>query len=70
MKQSIKKLYLAIEKYQNRIKKIQGHCTHPNVENKHGSNTGNYDPSCDIYWTDHHCPDCDKRWKIAKEKEE
>ena len=43
-------------------KQLQELCQHPNVDKKYGSNTGNYDPSCDAYWIDWRCPDCDKRW--------
>jgi uncharacterized lipoprotein len=28
----------------------------------HVSDTGNYDPSSDKYWTEFHCALCDKRW--------
>jgi hypothetical protein len=44
------------------LKSLQSTCTHPNVVQKHGGNTGNYDPSSDCYWIDFTCPDCDKRW--------
>ncbi len=37
-------------------------CTHRGAEKVHGSNTGNYDPSADCYWTDFHCRTCGKRW--------
>ncbi len=44
------------------LAELQEACTHPSVTKKHGSNTGNYDPSADWYWTDFDCPDCAKRW--------
>lgn len=43
-------------------KAIQEECTHPMVVKTHRASTGNYDPSADCYWTDMHCPDCDKHW--------
>jgi len=49
---------------QKQIDAIQEACSHPEaaVIKKHGSNTGNYDPSSDCYWTDFHCQLCDKFW--------
>lgn len=49
---------------QTKIAKIQDKCNHPKeaTTKKHGSNTGNYDPSADCYWTDFHCKLCDKQW--------
>jgi hypothetical protein len=43
---------------------IQKNCSHPKdvIVSVNRSNTGNYDPSADRYWTDHHCTFCDKRW--------
>lgn len=41
---------------------FQSQCPHGDVTKTHKSNTGNYDPSADCYWTDFHCNDCDKRW--------
>lgn len=51
-----------IQSAHKKIRRLQEQCTHPNVVKKYGSNTGNYDPSQDCYWTDFTCPDCDKRW--------
>jgi hypothetical protein len=45
---------------------LRTECTHPNVILKHGANTGNYDPSQDCYWIDHHCPDCGLKWTREK----
>lgn len=57
MKEQIKAL-------EEKISKIQEQCSHPPlaVKSKNGSNTGNYDPSQDSYWTDYHCTLCDKHW--------
>jgi hypothetical protein len=41
---------------------FQSQCLHENVTKTHRSNTGNYDPSADCYWTEFICNDCDKRW--------
>jgi hypothetical protein len=49
------------------IEKLRAICQHPNATKKHGSNTGNYDPSADIYWIDVHCPDCGKIWQTEQE---
>ena len=42
---------------------IQSKCKHNKATKKHRANTGNYDPSYDKYWTEFHCPICDKRWR-------
>ena len=42
--------------------KLQKLCEHPDLTVKHDSNTGNYDPTVDSYWTNYHCCDCDARW--------
>lgn len=41
---------------------LQQACTHHDASHVNKANTGNYDPSCVFYWTEHHCPDCDMRW--------
>lgn len=47
------------------LDQIMAECSHPKdvVVSENKSNTGNYDPSSDRYWTDHHCTFCDKRWR-------
>lgn len=57
LKQQIKDL-------ETKIKSIQDQCSHPKeaLESKNGGNTGNYDPSNDCYWIDHHCHLCEKKW--------
>lgn len=51
-----------LDKYHQQYVALQEECTHPNVTEKYGSSTGNYDPSNDGYWIDYYCPDCDKKW--------
>jgi len=64
MNEQITKLQKQIEKAYYKIQGIQEMCHHPKefVEYVHCSNTGNYDPSCDRYWTEYHCLECDKKW--------
>lgn len=62
MKKSVENIYKEIEALEKRIEKIQNKCRHENVLKEHHGNTGNWDPNDDCYWTDFHCPDCDKRW--------
>lgn len=47
------------------IRSLQDSCEHPiaMVTKKHGSNTGNYDPSADCYWTDFYCDKCGRGWR-------
>lgn len=58
-------LYNDISILQNKIKDIQDNCSHPEgaVTKEYGSNTGNYDPSSDCYWTNFVCGLCSKRWQ-------
>lgn len=44
------------------ILKLQKICPHNNLEYIHGSNTGNYDPTQDIYWVEYRCNICKKHW--------
>jgi hypothetical protein len=59
----VQKLRLKINALVDQITEIQDSCDHPNATKKGCSNTGNYDPSCDSYWYDCRCPDCDKFWQ-------
>ncbi len=60
--EKIESLRKEIDKIYKRIHRLQESCKHKHVTKKHGSNTGNYDPTQDCYWTDFTCLDCDKRW--------
>ena len=57
--------YLAeINELYDKIQKIQNKCSHPeeSVTKEHKSDTGNYDPSADCYWTCFYCELCQKQW--------
>lgn len=62
MKPYIKGLYTKLELLKKQISNYQNKCQHKNTEHEHGANTGNWDPSNNIYWTTYHCLDCNKRW--------
>ena len=47
---------------QKEIADLQAACPHPSAGKEHKSNTGNYDPGSDCYWTEFRCPDCGKFW--------
>ena len=64
MKKSVSDIYSEYKKLAKKLSLIQEKCKHPKVEKKDGGTTGHYDPSCDAYWTDYHCPDCDKSWRV------
>lgn len=59
-------LRLKIHKLQDEILEIQSICLHKMTEQKHKSDTGNYDPSCDAYWVEFRCVYCDKKWIVEK----
>ena len=48
------------DKLANELASLRANCSHPNVIEKYGNNTGNYDPSADSYWIEYFCPDCRK----------
>lgn len=60
----VEQLKIEMGEIQVKINKIQEACSHPEgaVTKRHGSNTGNYDPGADEYWTDFHCELCLKYW--------
>jgi hypothetical protein len=66
MKKSIIKIYQEQQKLLLRLQRIQNKCKHPSAIKVYGGDTGNYDPSNDCYWTDFHCPDCNKKWRENK----
>ena len=49
---------------EKQIKTIQSECSHPksSLKVEHKSNTGNYDPSVDSWWTEYYCGLCEKSW--------
>lgn len=52
-----------INKAKLELSNLRDHvCTHDNVIVTYKSDTGNYDPAEDGYWTTHQCPDCGKYW--------
>jgi hypothetical protein len=68
---------LPVRRERDRIKKefaylnaayedLKERCKHPFVRVTPRGDTGNYDPSQNRYWSEHYCPDCDKRWTIEK----
>ena len=64
VREDVKLLSYIIKYCNEKLYEIQESCTHPkdSVHSEFGSNTGNYDPSADTYWTDYYCEDCGKRW--------
>lgn len=52
-----------------KIDQIKELCPHKNNKKEYGGNTGNYDPSADIYWVDIECLDCGKRLRFYDHQE-
>ena len=42
---------------------LQESCNHDNATHIDRASTGNYCPQDVEYWTDHACPDCNKKWR-------
>jgi hypothetical protein len=55
------KINQEINNLQKIINNIKDSCPHKNNIKKYDGNSGNYDPSADIYWVDIECLDCGKR---------
>lgn len=60
----VKAIQIKMAQLRNELEGIQESCPHNpwEIDVKHGCSTGNYDPSCDRYWTNCHCRVCDKTW--------
>jgi hypothetical protein len=67
----VDEIVMEIAKLRQELLDIQEACSHPPLcrTYKYGSNTGNYDPSCDSYWIDHACNLCGKHWQTDQERE-
>jgi len=64
----VEEIKAKIKELEDQLEEIQDRCSHPAqaILAKNGSNTGNYDPSADSWWTDHHCRLCDKKWRTEQ----
>ena len=62
IKKLIKKYNEKMEIYSSKLERLRRQCPHRDAEHINKANTGNYDPSCDSYWTDHLCHSCGHRW--------
>lgn len=64
MNKRVKAIYKEIVSLNKKLDKIQKKCKHPekSVITTYHSNTGNYDPSVDKYWTSNKCELCNKFW--------
>lgn len=62
----IEEINLEIDALHKERDEIQEACTHPPivVRYQYCSNTGNYDPSNDGYWTNYLCTLCEKQWSV------
>ncbi len=55
-----------IKKWHDKLEQLQENCPHENAKIEYGGNTGNYDPSSNVYWKKYNCPDCGKTWTKYK----
>lgn len=64
----VERLQTEIRERNRQLLAIQEQCNHPPAARKTeaGSNTGNYDPTADEYWYDHHCGLCGKFWRAPQ----
>ena len=65
-KSEVARLLKVIERAQSKIDALRESCLHPGATKTYKSNTGNYDPTCDRYWTEHNCPECGKFWTVDR----
>lgn len=70
IKVSVQQLEAEIEERHELIAHLRSLCEHQleHLKIEHDSNTGNYDPSADCYWTNIRCQDCGKRWHLDDTK--
>ena len=64
VRQRVDAIKLKLTNLYDELIDLQTICPHPTdaVFKRPESDTGNYDPSQDRYWTDFTCSHCDKRW--------
>ncbi len=65
----IQSILKQIEDLQQELKLERMQCKHTRVIYSYGSNTGNYDPSVDVYWNDITCIDCGERKTFYSEED-
>lgn len=58
-----------IEDLQKELNLERIKCKHTRVIYSYGSNTGNYDPTSDVYWNDTTCIDCGLRKTFFSEED-
>jgi hypothetical protein len=63
-RREIMKIERRISKAEDALEAAQVKCKHPVRVARYGSNTGNYDPHADCYWTDFACMVCGKFWTM------
>lgn len=51
-----------LHKAQAELLALQSECEHAFATYENRASVGNYDPSMDCYWRNHHCADCGKHW--------
>jgi hypothetical protein len=51
-----------LNKWYDELEALQLLCTHPDINVRYESNSGNYDPGANSSWSIHKCPDCYKIW--------
>jgi len=63
---NLKRAKARLEKASANFHGLQNKCKHPQgfLYKKYGSDTGNWDPHQDCYWTDFFCTLCGKRWTL------
>lgn len=59
-----------IDPLEQRLREYQEKCRHERAVQDYGSDTGNYDPSADCYWSNIFCPTCLKLWRVSSEDSE
>jgi hypothetical protein len=51
-----------LDKWNAAYKDLQAICPHPNKISKNEGTGSMWCKDDEAYWTNHYCPDCDKRW--------
>lgn len=59
----VKKLEAKAALLDRQIALIQKDCPHPTLYKQYQSDTGNYCPQDDSYWTNFYCTTCGVRWR-------
>ncbi|AGN30249.1 hypothetical protein VPFG_00250 [Vibrio phage nt-1] len=65
----IEELETQIRMLKDELNEERNRCHHTRITYEYKSNTGNYDPTCDSYWVNVKCIDCNHRMTFDSDED-